>query len=290
MTVADSGTRAGPTRPEVAFVLGGGGLLGAAEVGQLQALHDAGVVPDLVVGTSVGAVNGAVVAAYPGDVAATRLHDMWTSLSRTAVFGGSPVERLRMMARTRTALHPAEPLRRLLAEHLGDARFEDLATPFHCVAASIERAREHWFTSGSVVDAVLASCAVPGLFPAVELDGEHFLDGGVVNSIPVDRAVALGARTVYVLQVGRIETPLTAPKRPWEVAMVAFEIARRHRFAGEVAALPDDVDLHVLPSGGDAVPLAVLRYRDTSGVARRIGAAREASAAYLAGTSAGGAG
>ena len=91
-----------------------------------------------------------------------------------------------------------------------------------------------------------------------------------MNSIPVSRAVELGARTVYVLQVGRIERPLQPPTRPWEVALVAFEIARRHRFATDMANLPDDVVVHVLPTG-DEVPggLAQLRYRDVRRVGRR---------------------
>ena len=89
--------------------------------------------------------------------------------------------------------------------------------------------------------AVLASCAVPGLLPPVEVDGEHYFDGGLVDSIPVGRAVALGASTVYVLHVGRIERPLTVPRRPWEVGLVAFEIARRHRFHEEMSALPSSV-------------------------------------------------
>jgi NTE family protein len=96
--------------------------------------------------------------------------------------------------------------------------------PFQCVAASIERAAEHWFASGSLVDAILASAAVPGVLPPVRVGDEHFLDGGLVNSIPVGRAVALGATTIYVLQVGRIERSLEVPRRPWEVATVAFEI------------------------------------------------------------------
>ena len=108
--------------------------------------------------------------------------------------------------------------------------------PFQCVAASIERAAEHWFSAGSLTDAVLASCAVPGLLPPVEVDGETYLDGGLVHSIPIGRAVALGARTLYVLQVGRIERPLAPPQRPWEVGLVAFEIARRHRFATDMAS------------------------------------------------------
>lgn len=268
--------------PQVAFVLGGGGLLGASEVGQLLALVEAGIAPDLVLGTSVGAVNGALVAAEPGPAAVEDLRQLWTSLSRSTVFGGSPVQQLRMVARTRTALHAPDPLREMLTQRLDGATMEDLPVPFQCVAASIERAEEHWFTSGSVVDAVVASCAVPGLFPPAEVDGEHFLDGGIVDSVPLGRAVTLGARTVFVLHVGRLERPLQAPTRPWEVAMVALEVARRHRFLRDMAAVPEGVRVHVLPTGEETAPLAVLRYRSTAAVSRRIESARAASAAYLA--------
>src|SRR5690606_34769017 len=117
----------------------------------------------------------------------------------------------------------------------------------------------------------------------VAIDDEHFFDGGLVNSIPVGRAVALGATTVYVVQVGRIERPLTPPSRPWEVALVAFEIARRARFVEEMRTLPDHVTVHVLPSGDPpAADLSQLRYRDFSRVTDRIATARRAAAAYLA--------
>jgi NTE family protein len=160
---------------------------------------------------------------------------------------------------------------------------EELPIPFQCVAASIERASEHWFTRGSIVDAVLASSAVPGLLPPVELGGENFLDGGLVNSIPVDRAITLGAGTIFVLQVGRIEHPLAKPTKPWEVALVAFEIARRHRFAAQMKDLPDSVEVHVLPAGEDIRfnDLSQLRIRNMSKTSERIERAHEASSAYL---------
>jgi NTE family protein len=164
-----------------------------------------------------------------------------------------------------------------------DATFADLKVPFHCCAASIERAAEHWFDSGPLVDAVLASSAVPGLLPPMEIDGEHYVDGGIVNSIPIGEAVRLGARLIFVLQVGRVERQLSVPRRPWEVAQVAFEIARRHRFAREMATLPGGVRVHVLPSGadregGDDSPWA---YRDMARVGRRISRAYTASRRYL---------
>lgn len=267
-------------------MLGGGGLLGAAEVGMLRALQDAGVVPDVVLGTSIGAINGALVAARPGSDGVAALEELWRSEATSQVFGTSAWQRMGTIARSWTHTHPVEPLRDMLVSHVGDVLIEDLPTPFQCVAASIERAAEHWFTEGPLVDALLASSAVPGLLPPANVAGEHFVDGGLVHSIPLGRAVALGARTVYVMQVGRIERPLQPPKRPWEVAAVSFEIARRHRFAAELAAVPDEVDVHVLPTGEAEPPkyadASALKYRDTSRVSERIQQAYEASLAYLA--------
>ncbi|HEX6499440.1 MAG TPA: patatin-like phospholipase family protein [Micromonosporaceae bacterium] len=267
----------------VAFVLGGGGVLGAVEVGMLRALLHAGVRPDLIVGTSIGAINGVLVAADPSEAVTDRLANLWTSPQAGAVFGDSPGRQLVRAVRGRTHLHSPEPLRQVLEREVGTGtRFADLRVPFQCCAASIERAAEHWFQAGAVVDAVLASAAVPGLLPPVEILGEHFVDGGIVNSIPLGRAIDLGARTVYVLQVGRVDRPLRAPTNPIEVARVAFEIARRHRFARELAAVPDDVTVHVLPTGGgsdrDDSPLA---YRDLASATRRMSRAYHASARYL---------
>jgi NTE family protein len=269
-------------RGGTAFVLGGGGVLGAAEVGMLQALLERGVRPDLVVGTSVGAINGALVAADPTPSAVDRLRQVWEELASQRVFAGSVLARVGTLVRTRTHLHPREPLRELLETHLPVPTFAGLQVPFQCVAAGIERAAEHWFTEGPLVEAVLASCAVPGLLPPVEIDGEHYLDGGLVHSIPVGRAVALGAGTVYVLHVGRIDRPLRAPTRPWEVATVAFEIARRHRFAADLAAVPPGVSVHVLPAGDAAPPgTANLRYRDFRSVPARIEQAHAATREHL---------
>lgn len=269
-----------------AFVLGGGGRLGAAEVGMLAALSDAGVVPDLVLGTSIGAINGVVVADEPGPGGVARLRSLWSRVEHTGMFGGGIVDRVRHIAATRTSLHSNEPLRRLLDEVVGDRRIEDLAVRFQCVAACIETAEATWFDRGAVTERVLASCAVPGLLPAVQVDGLHYLDGGVVDSIPVRRAIDLGADRIYVLQVGRIEEPLVLPRRPHEVALVAFELARRHSFATAMAARPAGVEVHVLPSGGEPLrfnDLRQLRYRDFSDVGRRIEQAHRAAADYLAG-------
>ncbi|HEX2499722.1 MAG TPA: patatin-like phospholipase family protein [Actinomycetes bacterium] len=270
--------------PKTAFVLGGGGVLGAHEVGMLRALDEAGIRPDLVVGTSVGAINGVVVAADP-HTAAARLTEVWQDGVLREAFSESLLGRMAQLARTGTHLHSIEPLRRLLEDRLPVARIEDLAVPFQCVAACVEAAGARWFESGPLVPAVLASCAVPGLLPPIEIDGEHFFDGGLVHSIPVGRAVQLGAQVIYVLHVGRIEQPLEVPRWPWQVGLVAFEISRRHRFVEEMAALPDGIRVHVLPAGGNGRPpdLSQLRYRNRTQVRANIERAYQASARYLAG-------
>ncbi len=270
--------------PRTAFVLGGGGLLGAVEVGMLRALVEAEIRPDLVLGTSVGALNGALVATDPGPGVVDRLEALWESAAGgREIYGDGRVAQVTRAVRTGTHLHSSDPLRERLATELGDRTFADLPVEFQCCAASIERAVEHWFVSGRVVDAVMASAAVPGLLPPAVVDGEHYLDGGIVNSVPVGRAVEQGSTRIFVLQVGRIDRPLSPPRRPWEVARVSFEIARRHRFHREMALLPDGVETHVLPTGGGGPEDdRLLSYRDFAAVRRRIDAAYRASAAHLA--------
>jgi NTE family protein len=246
---------------KTAFVLGGGGLLGAHEVGMLRALAEAGITPDIVVGTSIGAVNGAFFAADPTQGGVQRLIELWRGSNAVSVSAGVTLRRATTLARSGTHLESLELARVRLANALPVDQVEKLRVRFQCVAASVERAAEHWFDHGPLADVVLASCAVPGILPPVKVGDEHYIDGGIVNSIPVARAVALGATSIYVLQVGRLEKPLRPPRWPWEVGLVAFEVARRHRFAHDLQSLPEGVQLHVLPTGGSAAPA----YNDVAG-------------------------
>jgi NTE family protein len=269
----------------VAFVLGGGGVRGAVEVGMLRALFEASVVPELIVGTSIGAINGAAVAADPSPAVVEKLVDAWASPTASAVYGDSLWRQMQRLAQSRTHLNDPEPLRALIATMIGaETRFEDLAVPLAVCASSIERAAEVWFDSGPVVQAVLASASVPAALPPTLINGEHFVDGGIVNSIPLSEAVARGATEIYVLQVGRVEEPLSVPTKPSEVARVSFEIARRHRFARDLASLPVGVAVHVLPYGGRQPGDAKLNaYRRLDDTHRRIEVAHAASVEYLKG-------
>ena len=268
-----------------AFVLGGGGRWGAVEVGMIQALDETGIEPDLILGTSIGAFNGAVIADYPGREGVDRLTGFWEEVTGADLFQTSFFDRAKRVATLKPALHESWELRSLLENAIHpETRIEDLHTPFQCVAASIERSAEKWFTEGPLIDAVLASSAVPALFPPVEIEGEHYYDGGLVDSVPLGRAVQLGADVVYVLQVGRIESPLRPPERLYEAALISFEIARRHRFASTMENLPEGIEVHLLPTGS---PVAwddrrQLNWKDTGGIEERMKGAYAATLDYLA--------
>jgi NTE family protein len=250
----------------------------------LRALDETGIRPDIVLGTSIGAFNGSVVADRPGADGVGRLTELWVEIAETDVLQGSRFDRFKNAATLKPALHDTEEMRSLLHHvHDPDRRIEDLQVPFQCVAASIERAAEHWFTQGPLIEALLASAAVPALFPPVEIEGEHFYDGGLVNSVPLARAVELGATEIFVLQVGRIESQLRPPKRLYEAALISFEIARRHRFTTAVENLPEGIQLHLLPSGNTVAfdDSRQLRWRDVSSTIELIDGAYNSSVAYL---------
>lgn len=273
--------------PTTAFVLGGGGVLGATQIGMLRALLERDITPDVVLGTSIGAVNGAFVAGRPTAEGLDELAELWAELATANPLqdplGRSSAARGRQLRRPRirSNLYPTGPFLRLLRQHLPVKNIEDLKVPFQCVAASVERAVAHWFTEGPAAEAILASCAVPGLFPPMRIGDEHFLDGGLVHSIPVGRAVALGAQMIYVLHVGRVEQPLAVPRWPWEVAQVTFEIARRHRYMEEMASVPDGIAVHSLPSGVDDAPLVSVLHRNRKYVENRISSSYDATRRYL---------
>jgi NTE family protein len=183
----------------VGFVLGGGGSLGAIQVGMLRALLEHGIAPDLVVGTSVGSVNGALVACEPA-AAAERLARIWSVMTRPVVFPGGPLTQLRTLRRHRNYLFPNDGLAAVLTTALGSVTsFEQLALPFGAVAVDAVTGLPVLLRSGPLVPAILASSAIPGVYPPVRLDGRVLYDGGVLANVPIRQALAMGARSLVVL-------------------------------------------------------------------------------------------
>jgi NTE family protein len=267
-----------PRRP-VAFVLSGGGNLGALQIGMMRALLEHDIRPDLIVGCSVGAINGAGLAEDPTLAGALRLERLWRALDGKELMPAGWLPNTVAIARRGEAIHDNHGLRRHLEQTLTARTFEELAVPFQCVATDVVGVREVWFRSGPLIEPVLASAALPAVYPAVEIDGVRYLDGGIVDDVPMSRAVELGARTLYVLQVGLFSRPRPEPRRPLDVAVQAYWIARHHRFKRELAAMPPDIELHLLPTG----QTPYMRYNDFTRTSELISLSYEASSAYLAG-------
>lgn len=262
---------------KVAFVLSGGGNLGAIQVGMLRALVERGVRADIVLGCSVGALNGAAYAADPTPEGIGRLETLWRNIDDDAVMPSSWLPTQLMLARRRPAVHDSAGLRALVSEALGVDRFDALRVPFQCVATAVEPATEAWFSEGPLVDPIMASAALPGIFPLVTIGDLRYMDGAVVNDIPVTRAHELGARTIYVLHVGTLDRPWLDPKRPYDVMVQAYWIARRHRYHEDLAALPPRVNVIVLPVGSPPR----LKYNDFSHSDELITQAYAATAGLL---------
>lgn len=260
-----------------AFVLSGGGNLGALQVGMLRALFERRIEPDLVLGCSVGALNGAAIAADPSLAMVGRLQELWRDIADHDVMPAGLLPATVALARKGVSLHDNSNLRRVIEEVLPGATFEDLAVPFQCVAAALHAGTETWFDSGPLAPPILASSALPAVYPPVDVDGTKYLDGAIVNDVPVSRAVDLGADRIFVLHVGSWDRPRPEPKRPIDMAMYAYWLARRSRFQRDLAAIPSDIEVLVLPPG--STPL--LRYNDFGHSDEMIATSYEASSAFL---------
>lgn len=253
-----------PLRPEPAektvFVLGGGGNLGAIQVGMLRALIEQGIVPDEILGCSVGALNAAAIATDPSPYGVAVLERLWLDMDAESIIPSGRLSALLLLTRKGRSLHHNGGLRHAIETTMPVRRFEDFPVPFSVVATSLATGRERWFSSGDIVEPILASAALPAVFPPVEIDGELFIDGAVVDNVPIARAVDVGATRIYVLHVGNFDRPRREPKRPLDVLLHSFSIARSYRFAQDVKAVPPGIELVILP-GIDPGPI---RYNDFS--------------------------
>jgi NTE family protein len=264
--------------PRTIFVLGGGGNLGALQVGMLEAAVDRGIVPDEIVGCSAGALNGALLAADPTPDGVAKLKQLWVETAAEVLGPVSRLDGVRLLTHRGPALQSNDALRKVLETTLPHRRFEDLTIPLHVVTTSLTTNTERWFAEGDLVPPILASAALPAIFPPVRIGGELLVDGGVLNNVPISRALELRPNRIVVFHVGNFARPRPVPKRPVDVLLHAFSVTRSYRFQHEISQpMPPGVELLVLPS----VNPGKLRYNDFGRSAELIERARLATATFL---------
>jgi NTE family protein len=261
-----------------AFVLTGGANLGCVQVGMLQALERAGVRPDLYVGTSVGAVNATFVAGRPGGGGPDQLAEVWHRLRRSDVFPTSALRGLRSVGGREQGLVSPVNLARLVRTHLPYRNLEEAPVPVTVVAVDVCTSADVPISRGPAVEAVLASAAIPGVFPPVAIGDRHFMDGGVVDNAPISHAVALGATTVWVLPAGYACALPEPPRSAIGMALQGLNVLVQRRLAHDVVVYGDRAEIHVVP------PLCPVRVAPTdfSQSAGLADAARLATEQWLA--------
>lgn len=231
-----------------AFVLSGGASLGAIQVGMLRALYERRLSPDLIVGSSVGSVNGAYIASRPQTPAtAHELAAVWAGLSRGEVFPLNPITGLLGFFGSRDHLVPDGNLRELIREHLGFDRLEQASIPLHVIGTDAISGRELRLSEGDAIDAVMASVALPGVFPPVSWQGRELIDGGVANNAPISHAIELGAERVYVLPTGSACDLAEPPRGALGMLLHAMSLLVMRRLLVEIELLKDRCELIVLP-------------------------------------------
>ena len=229
-----------------AFVFAGGGSLGAVQVGMLHALTEQGLRPDFVVGASAGAINAAFFAANPTPDGVAALDRLWCGLTRRQVMPMRVRDLFRIATRRAYVVDPSA-LRRLLDRHLPYRLLEQAMIPMHVVATDMVLGVERLLSAGSVVDAVMASAAIPGVFPPVRIGDRDLIDGGVVNNTPISTALALGATRVVVLPTGFACALRTIPKSAIGRALHALSLLVTRQLVSDIERFGSSVALHVVP-------------------------------------------
>jgi NTE family protein len=232
----------------IAFVLSGGASLGAIQAGMLRALFERRITPDLIIGTSIGAINGAYLASRPATPdTADALADVWLGLHRFEVFPPDPITGMLGWMGLSDHFVPTFGLRRILRRHLEIERLEDAAIPLHVIATDVRSGVERRLSHGPAQSAVMASAAVPGVFPAVAIDGYQLIDGGVASNTPTSDAIELGARTVYILPTGHACDLPRPPRGALAMAIHASTLLLSRRALIDVQRLAGRAHLIVLP-------------------------------------------
>lgn len=222
----------------IGFVLSGGANLGCVHVGMMQALLEEGIKPDVVVGTSIGAVNAAALAADPSIEQVERLRNLWCAAKAREIFPLNPVANCRALFKE-GALFSSHCWRQFLEERATYENIEDTAIPLRITATDYDEGQSVVFDSGPVVDAVMASTALPGIFPPYRVGGKWYLDGAISEQLPLKVALEAGARTIYVMAVS-VPSPPPDHRSPLAVLRHAVTILLFPRIRLDALDLPGE--------------------------------------------------
>ena len=233
-------------RAKTAFVFAGGGSFGAVQVGMMHALVANGVSADMVVGSSVGAINGAYYAGAPHLKGVLELETIWRGLTRHDIFPITWRTMLGFMWR-RDFLISHDGLRKLLADHLPYCNLQEAQLPVHIVTTDIVTGESVVISEGSAVEAIVASTSIPGAFAPVPYRGRYLADGAISANTPVKVAVQKGARRLIILPTGYACASDAPPVGAVANALHALTLLIARQVVNELENLSPDIEYFVVP-------------------------------------------
>jgi NTE family protein len=243
------------TTGKTAFVFAGGGSFGAIQVGMLRGLVAYGLRPDFVIGSSVGAINCAYFAGDPTPAGVARLEKIWAGLTRRDVFPMSLGSITRFFGAS--SLVDSQGLRQLITRHLPYKDLENAAIPVHITATELMTGASVQLSSGSAVEAILASCAIPAVFPPILINDNYLVDGAIASNTPVMAAVDLGATTLVVLPTGYACALAAPPASMIATALHALNMLIAHQLVRDLEKLASKVNVTTVPP---LCPLSISPY------------------------------
>ncbi|WP_367606976.1 patatin-like phospholipase family protein [Legionella sp. W05-934-2] len=232
---------------KTAFVLSGGGSLGSVQVGMLIALMENGIFPDLIVGTSVGAINASLIAGDPTLAGANRLKSIWLQMKRHHIFPSNFKNIFLGIFGHRNHLVSNEGLKSIIRKNLDYTLLEEAKIPIHVIATEVKSGAEVILSEGNAVEAITASAAIPGVFPPVNFGQDQLVDGGVVNNTPISYALKLGAESIWVLPTGYACDLTSPPDRAVSMLMHSISLLIQQRLLSDIHANQTNKALHVIP-------------------------------------------
>jgi NTE family protein len=235
-----------PGHAKTAFVFAGGGSFGAIQVGMMHSLAAHGISADMVVGSSVGALNGAFYAGDPTLQGVRQLETIWRGLTRNDVFPITWKTLLGFLWR-RDFLIPHDGIRKLIDDHIPYRNLEDARLPVHIVATDIVSGDSVVLSEGSTAEAIVASTAIPGAFAPVRYKDMFLADGAISSNTPIRVAVAKGARRLVILPTGYACSTNTPPVGAVANALHALTLLIARQLVSELEGLGPDIEYFVVP-------------------------------------------
>ena len=233
---------------KIAFILSGGANRGACQVGMLRALYDFNIRPDVILGASVGALNGVSFASNPTLDGVNHLEEVWRSMKRDTILPPPRFGTTWRYAKKTPSVYQNDNLRAVIQESISINDLSQCQVPVEVVTTKLCSGEVARFSSGDAIEILLASTALPGTYPSITIGKDELIDGGIADDVPLLRAYELGATHVYILYCSSLNESKKNYERPIEAILDSFTLAKKAKLRSDIALLANKIEITLIES------------------------------------------